>query len=479
MPAVRRLSIATKLLAWTCALIVVFFAIAAYLFQEVRSGADTINRIVEVNHEVDSSIQRMLERLYSVQDNIRRFKRLGNEEAVTFIVEDLDRFGAILEKTLEKHPRYTDEWQELKKEFEIVLTPVSDAQGVIEPDATITEWVDILEQSLLDNQADIELSLTRLQSSGERAADIGLYGLLVCLLLAVGGSLGLAWSLNRSLREVRSGIRQLGTGSSPKDVRVLSGDELGELAEAFNRMAARLRQEETMRSDFIAMLSHEIRTPLTSIREAVDLIESGTFGEVNEKQRHFLTIAEEETLRLSNLLSRLMTVSRMESRTITLSMTDVDCSRLASSTLERLEPAASAKSVTLKSDLPDTPPQCRCDPDHIQQVLLNLAGNAIKFSPEGGTVTVAVTPYESGTTFSVTDTGPGIPPEERAQVFQKYYRAPGMRDTVDGAGLGLSIARRIVEAHGATIELDSEPGNGATFRFTLPHRTAQKNKETQ
>jgi len=471
MPPVRRLTIATKLLAWTCALIVVFFSIAAYLFQEVRSNAETINRIVEVNHKVDSSIQRMLERLYSVQDNIRRFKRIGNEEAVNFIVEDLDRFGAILAKTLEQHPRYREEWQELTKEYELVLTPPADDKGEIEPDATVREWVDILEQSMIENQADIDASLARLQASGERATTIGLYGLLACLLLAVGGSLVLAWTLNRSLTEVRNGIRQLGTGSSPKDVRILSGDELGELAEAFNRMAGRLRQEETMRADFIAMLSHEIRTPLTSIREAVDLIESGTFGEVNEKQRRFLGIAGQETLRLTDLLTRLMTVSRMESQTISLALEEVDGNVLAASTLERLEPAAGAKPVRLESDLPDAPSPCRCDPGHIQQVLLNLVGNAIKFTPEGGTVTIAVRQGDKGTTFSVTDDGPGIPEEDREQVFRKYYRAPGVRESVDGAGLGLSIARRIVEAHGAVIELDSEPGRGSTFRFTLPFTT--------
>lgn len=468
MPAARRLTIATKLLAWTCALIVVFFSIAAYLFEEVRSNSETINRIVEVNHKVDSSIQRMLERLYSVQDNIRRFKRIGNEDAVTFIVEDLDRFGAILARTLEQHPRYREEWQELTKEYELVLSPSPDAKGEIEPNATVREWVDILEQSMIENQADMELSLANLQASGERATNIGLYGLLACLLLAVGGSLGLAWSLNRSLREVRSGIRQLGTGSSPKDVRVLSGDELGELAQAFNRMAGRLRQEEAMRSDFIAMLSHEIRTPLTSIREAVDLIESGAFGEVNEKQRRFLGIAEQETQRLTDLLTRLMTVSRMESQAIILTPEDVDCNGLAASTLERLEPAAGAKTVTLAADLPEEPSPCRCDPGHIQQVLLNLIGNAIKFTPEGGTVTVSVRQNGAGTTFCVTDDGPGIPEEDRDQVFRKYYRAPGVRESVDGAGLGLSIARRIVEAHGADIELDSEPGRGSTFRFTLP-----------
>ncbi|QGY38899.1 HAMP domain-containing protein [Pseudodesulfovibrio cashew] len=468
MPDVRRLSIAAKLLVWSGSLIVVFLAVTAYLIGQVRSDAKEAERIVKVNHDLDSSIQRMLERLVSVQDNIRRYKLLGNEDAVKFIVEDLTRFGEILEKTLTRHPRYKTEWQVLSEDFEITLDPVPGTGANLAPDATVLEWTDILEQSQLDNQADLELALTRQYEAGERASRIGLYGLALCLAIGLGGGLALAWSLNRSLTEIRRGIRELGTGSTPKDVRVLSGDELGELALAFNAMAHRLRREEAMRADFVAMLSHEIRTPLTSIRESVDLIGSGVFGEVNERQREFLSIAEKETVRLSGLLSRLMTVSRMESQSLELAVEKVDCNELASSALERIAPAAEAKGIRLESRLPEPSPVCLCDKGHIQQVLLNLLGNGVKFSPEGGAVSVSVSREPKRTVFSVTDSGPGIPEEERERVFLKYYREPGVRESVDGAGLGLAIVKRIVDAHGGKITLTGGPNGGSVFRFTLP-----------
>ncbi len=474
MPAVRNLNIATKLLIWSCALIIVFFATTAYLFQQVRRDAEVSSHIVDVNHEVDSAIQRMLERLYSVQDNIRRYKIIGGDEAVQFIVEDLTRFGEILNATLEKHPQYTNEWLDLTIEFEITLDPGQNPNDNLAPDTTVLEWTDILEQSLLDNQADMELSLTRLHEAGQQATDVGLYGLVICLVLGVGGSLALAYFLNRSLREIRRGIRELGTGTPPRDVRVLSGDELGELALAFNAMAARLRREEKMRADFIAMLSHEIRTPLTSIREAVDLISTGTFGAVNEKQHRFLSIAEKETVRLTDLLSRLMTVSRMESETMELMPEAVDCSRLAASAVERLEPAATAKNVALKTELPDSAPTCLCDLGHVQQVLLNLIGNAIKFSPDGSSVTISLATDDTATTFCVSDNGPGIPAKEQQLVFQKYYREPEVRESVDGAGLGLAIAKRIVDGHGGRMWLESTPGHGSTFCFSLPNDTAKE-----
>ena len=473
MPKVRQFTIATKLLIWASALIIVFFGTTAYLFRQVRHDAEVSNRIVAENHALDSAIQRMLERLYSVQDNIRRYRLLGGDEkAVEFIVEDLTRFGEILDSTLKEHPRYQEEWKDLTAEYEITLDPGETVGDNLAPNTTVREWTDILEQSLLDNQADMETGLTELHDAGQRAADIGLYGLVACLALGVGGSLGLAWTLNRSLGEVQRGIRELGTGATPRDIRVLSKDELGELALAFNAMAARLRREERMRSDFIAMLSHEIRTPLTSVREAVDLIGDGAFGEVNEQQSRFLSIAEQETARLSELLARLLSVSRMESEELSLNFEQVDGNRLAASTLERLAPAAEAKSVALALDLPDTPITFTGDREHIRQVLMNLAGNGIKFTPGGGTVTLSATADADGATFCVEDDGPGIPEEERERVFLKYYREPGMRDSVDGAGLGLAISKRIILAHQGRIWVESEPGKGSRFCFSLPAKQA-------
>lgn len=466
MASVRKLNLATKLLVWSCALILVFFATTAYLFQQVRQDAKVSSRIATENHEIDSAIQRMLERLNSVQDNIRRYKILGNDEAVDFIVEDLTRFGEVLNETIAAHPKYKNEWEDLTQEFEITLDPK--AKDDLSPDATIQDWSDILVQSLLDNQADMQLGLSELHAAGERATDIGLYGLILCLAIGIGGSLALAFHLNKSLTEIRRGIRDLGTGASPRDVRVLSNDELGELALAFNAMAARLRREERMRADFIAMLSHEIRTPLTSIRESVDLIGEGAFGEVNEKQKQFLSIAEKESVRLTDLLTRLLSVSRMESESLELTMSKTDCAQLATSAVERLEPAATAKAIKLERDIPSVPLECVCDADHIQQVLLNLIGNAIKFSPDSATVTISVTSSANELTFLVKDNGPGIPEEEQLRVFQKYYREPSVRESVDGAGLGLSIAKRIVSAHEGRIWLESQPDQGSTFSFSIP-----------
>jgi len=467
MPRPLRLSIAAKLLLWSGTLILIFLATTAFLFSQVRHDAEVANLLTE-HHQVDSAISRMLDRLYAVRDNVLRYRLTGNKDAVQFIVADLNRFGETLRETMDAHPQYASDWSDLTREFAITLTPGDNAGDSLAPDSTIQEWTGILEQSLMENQSDTQIVLAGLHTAGQRAARMGLYSLALCLALGVGGSLALAWSINRSLAEVRRGLAAMGGGGAPRDVRVLAGDELGKLALAFNDMAGRLRREEAMRADFIAMLSHEIRTPLTSVREGVDLVRTGAFGDVNERQRHFLDIAEKEAVRLTDLLTRLMTVSRMESQAVALAPVSVDCAELLDSALERLAASADKAGVTLSADRPDEPVTCVCDREHVRQALLNLIGNAVKFSPAGRPVETGVRREGGEAVFRVRDHGPGIAPGERERIFEKYYRASDVRDSVDGAGLGLAIARRIAEAHGGRIRVASEPGEGALFELFLP-----------
>jgi signal transduction histidine kinase len=235
-------------------------------------------------------------------------------------------------------------------------------------------------------------------------------------------------------------------------------------------MADRLRKEERMRSDFISMLSHEIRTPLTSIRESVNLIADEVFGSINERQKRFLQIAGAEIERITELLNHLLQVSRMESGMLRIHPRPLNPTLLVTTSLHRLTPAAEAKDVKISTLLHPDLPLVMGDPDHLQQVLLNLLGNAIKFSPEGSEISVKATPDElaQSVKFSVSDNGPGIPVEEQALVFQKYYRASGIKDHVDGVGLGLSISKLIVEAHGGGVWVESQFGMGTTFGFTVP-----------
>jgi signal transduction histidine kinase len=170
-----------------------------------------------------------------------------------------------------------------------------------------------------------------------------------------------------------------------------------------------------------------------------------------------------------------MQISRLEAGAVEIHLRAMDLGEFVQGAISRLIPVAEAKDISIRSQIASgIAPQFFGDPDNLQQVLLNLLGNAIKFSPYGSEILVSVRKEDSAKApflmFSVTDTGPGIPDAEQSLVFHKYYRASGVRDEVDGVGLGLSISKHIVEAHGGEIGVSSVPGEGSTFSFTLPLR---------
>lgn len=466
----RHLGITAKLLIWCLVLVAIFYATTSLLIMRIQSLVEVSNAIVNVNYDIDLAAQRMIQQLLSVEENRKRFEILQKEAYMQAFVSDLEDFGKTLTSVLARHPEYKEPWAALTSEYNEVLAHSREPGRKVLPDKTVSRWLDMLASTRQDNQEEMEARLTELAARSRAAERLGFFGLVASIAIGVLGSVLIAYRLNLSLSEIRRGIRELSRSEPSHPVRVTSKDELGDLAIAFNSMTTRLAEEERMRQDFIAMLSHEIRTPLTSIRESVDLVADGVFGEVNEKQRHFLDISRQEALRLTSLLERLMKVSSLEAQRLKLNTEPLDAAALARTAIDRQQPTALAKDISLKTELPTDFVFVQADQEHISQVLANLLGNAIKFSPPGSVVRLSVTPEPAGDSviFCVTDEGPGIPPEEQERIFLKYYREPSVRGSVAGLGLGLSIAKGIVDAHGGAIWLNSSPGRGSSFCFSLP-----------
>jgi len=466
----RRLGITAKLLIWCMVLVAIFYATTSVLILRIQNLVEVSSAIVNVNYDIDLAAQRMIQQLLSLEENRKRYEILQKDAYMEAFVSDLEAFGKTLTSVLARHPEYKQSWVVLTREYAELLARSRDTGPKVLPDKTVTRWLELLSETRQTNQQEMETRLNELADKSRAAERLGFFGLVASIALGVLGSVFIAYRLNLSLSEIRRGIRELGSGEPTRPVRVTTHDELGELAQAFNSMTVRLTEEERMRQDFIAMLSHEIRTPLTSIRESVDLVADGVFGEVNEKQRHFLDISRQEALRLTHLLERLMKVSSLEAQRLKLNTEPLDASTLARQALDRLQSMALAKRIELKAELPQDFVFVEADHEHVTQVLVNLLGNAIKFSPPESVVRLSVTPEPAGKSviFCVVDEGPGIPPDEQERIFLKYYREPAVRGSVDGLGLGLSIARGIVEAHGGALWLNSAPGCGSSFCFSLP-----------
>ena len=227
------------------------------------------------------------------------------------------------------------------------------------------------------------------------------------------------------------------------------------------------READRLKDEVVATVSHELRTPLTAMIGYLELVLDGEAGEVDPEQRRFLGIVQRNAERLTTLVGDLLFVAQVNANALRIERRTVDLAELASAAVESARAAAAAKELTLALDAEPAPADA--DPARIGQLLDNLVSNAIKFTPEGGTVTVRVGHAGGHAFLEVADSGIGIPEAEQERLFQRFFRSSSARSReIPGTGLGLAICRAIAEAHGGTIEASSTEGVGTTFRVTLP-----------
>ena len=224
-----------------------------------------------------------------------------------------------------------------------------------------------------------------------------------------------------------------------------------------------------MKDEFVGMISHELRTPLSAIIGFLDLLQNDPAQPLTEEQQDFVGIIERNAQRLLTLVGDLLFTAQVESGRFPLERQDVDLGELVRSAVASSGPHAQRESIDLVAEVPETPVRMAADPGRIGQALDNLLSNAIKFTPSGGRVTAAVRAHDGGIELSVRDTGLGIPEDEQGMLFTRFFRAStATRNAVPGVGLGLTITRAIVLAHGGTMDVTSKEGVGTEFRMFLP-----------
>ncbi|RPJ07970.1 MAG: sensor histidine kinase, partial [Deltaproteobacteria bacterium] len=231
----------------------------------------------------------------------------------------------------------------------------------------------------------------------------------------------------------------------------------------------KLRTIDKMKSDFYSSMSHELRTPLTSIREGINLLRDGVGGEIPEKQKRLLTILTVEANRLIEVVNSLLDLSKMEAGMMTYAFDKENLGPLVERAMVEMAPLLESRKIRCEQKGFEELPPLRMDGERILQVLRNLIGNAVKFTPAGGRVMVTARQDNQGVEVSVSDTGPGIPPAYLSTIFDKYQQAGASGSyRIKGTGLGLSIAKHIISSHGGKIWAESKPGEGSTFIFVLP-----------
>lgn len=246
-------------------------------------------------------------------------------------------------------------------------------------------------------------------------------------------------------------------------------NQLGDMNRQLAEANTHLQEMDATKDEFISIASHQLRSPLTAVKGYLSMLQEGDYGKLSQPQRQVLTQLSLSTNELINLISDMLSVSRINAQKFELSRVPVKLEEIVATVVQELRPLAAKKNLDLRVELPDRPlGELRLDPMRIRQVIINFIDNGIKYT-ERGSVTVRLTETDGTLRFTVSDTGIGIPEDEQDKMFAKFYRAANARSVVAaGSGLGLFVAKRIIEDHGGQCLMESTEGTGSTFGFTMP-----------
>jgi two-component system OmpR family sensor kinase len=324
----------------------------------------------------------------------------------------------------------------------------------------------LLQLSILTTPIDQSIATTRL---------VLIFGILAALGIAVALTLPLINLALRPLVEMERVSARIAAGAlSLRLTEPAARDEIGRLARAFNSMVARLEATFARQKRFVADVSHELRTPLTGLGGSLEMLLLGAATGDEETAHRLMSGMYAEVERMQRLVADLLALTRLDEGRLKLRLTTVEVSPLLADVCMQMQSQVHGQSLTYQ--VPPGLPTLRGDADQLRRVLLNIVENALKFTPPGGCVELRVANENQGwVTLEIQDTGAGIPPEALAHVFERFYRADSSRTRqswqMGGSGLGLSLARELVEAHGGTIAISSRVGQGTTVTLRLAAHT--------
>jgi two-component system, NtrC family, sensor histidine kinase GlrK len=327
-------------------------------------------------------------------------------------------------------------------------------------DRVITRTRERMNRSMTDLEANTSSAL-------ERAAFLTIGALLGTLIVAFL----ITRTITRPLKALQEGTRHVLEGVHVP-IRVSSRDEIAGLAEDFNDMSERLKRSTEQRTEMMQQISHEIRNPLQSMYAAYYLLSQQIAGPLTDEQRTVVGNIKNNIDRISDFSTHFLDLAKIEAGVMPFNPETVNLASVITPAVQSAQLIARERNITLTMEAEDAPP-VTVDPGKIEQVATNFLTNALKYTPEGGTITVRIGPSRLGTKFSVTDTGVGIPPEDLPRLFTKFFQAKNSGQTgKKGTGLGLALVRAIVEQHGGTVTAESVLGSGSTFAADFPPAAA-------
>jgi signal transduction histidine kinase len=395
--------------------------------------------------------------------------------------------------------RLSQQWDAYTVDLTLLRQDVQQKSSILPPNLQID-----LENLKTQTSSVYQASLRSMSSKVERSrktADTAVLVLWCATIAAFAISILVSWlivrSISKPLAHLTEGTRAIADGKFFYRLDTTRNDEFSQLARDFNKMTLRLNELDELKKGFVSHVSHELKAPLASMHETVQIMLEQIPGPLNEKQKRLLELNLQSGTRLTSMISNLLDLSRTEAGVMEYEMKSQDLIPLVRNAVAELEVQAQERQIQINTDVPATPLLVECDADRVVQVVLNIVGNAVKFSPKRAEVLVRIEKVarmpegvperwsrlitstgrnEYFGLIMVADSGPGIPDFDRDRIFEKFQQVKQMKKGAgQGVGLGLSISRTIVQAHRGAIWVEDNPGGGSRFMVLL--RSGEAGKE--
>jgi signal transduction histidine kinase len=336
-----------------------------------------------------------------------------------------------------------------------------------------------LERLYVSSETELRRREESAQRLNERSRQVAVGGLVLATLVGLVLSLFAALRIARPLRRLEAATRDVAQRAFSAPIPVRGRDEVAELTRAFNQMAAQLRDMDKLKDEFFSAISHDLRTPLAAISWSAEVLKRGTSGALTSRQERLIDGIMLSSGRLLGLVNQILELGRLRAGKLRLDVGPTDLSQLVAKSVAEVQSLAEQGDLTIEVRIPDGLGELQADGARVQQVLVNLLGNAIKFTPPGGRISVSAEEVEEAVVVRVVDTGMGIAPDRLGRIFERYEQghagaagsgaaSPAGAAGIEGSGIGLAVVRGIVEAHGGQVWAESREGHGSMFAFRLP-----------
>ena len=437
---------------------------ASLLLGRVRSGMEELRRAETALlfvHDVGSrdAMSRAIARIMATTDSLERY--------------DLDSAAHDIRAAISEVALVAPEEYRVALDGRTALAERISTLQVVPAMARVERALTVAEQSLRERtRVRVERTATDVTDAGRLATVAAIVALLLAGLIAVW----LLRAISRPVREMERGMHAISEGEFDYrlEINPFRRDEFGRLAASFQSMARQLKELDKLKAEFLSIASHELKTPINVILGYVQLMVEGVYGPVNEHQKEIMSTVESQAKSLARLTKSLLDIGRFDAGGGTVSPRSIELRALLAELEKAFRVLAEQRGVALQVTwADDAPHEVQWDPDRMSEVLGNLLGNAVKFTPGGGHVSLRVEKAGDGVVIEVRDTGAGIPADQLPHIFEKFYQADNQESASQrGTGLGLAIAKGIVEAHKGTITVESTPGVGTVFTLVLPLRVS-------